>query len=287
VVDARTFLGLEATDDPLRFRMEVTRGVSTPGLFLFGGCGLAAGIVAVETVTGRPTIWATAQYLSYAPTGSVVDVEVVVPVSGHSTSQARAVARLDGEEILTVNAAVGSRRFDRAGTWAERPSVPPPEDCPPRSVPEMFAGTIMDRVEVRIASGRQMAQLDGTPGSGRTALWARVPGHLEPSAGTLAILGDYVPGGIGEALGIQAGGSSLDNTLRVTRLVPAEWVLCDIRVHAIEHGFGHGLAHLWAQDGTLLATASQSVIVRTWEDVRRRADQADRTDQASVPPSSS
>jgi acyl-CoA thioesterase len=151
----------------------------------------------------------------------------------------------------------------------------------------MFAGTIMDRVEVRIASGRQMAELDGTPGSGRTALWARVPGHLEPSAGTLAILGDYVPGGIGEALGIQAGGSSLDNTLRVARLVPAEWVLCDIRVHAIEHGFGHGLAHLWAQDGTLLATASQSVIVRTWDDVRRRADHGDRTDQVSVPPSSS
>jgi len=33
-------------------------------------------------------------------------------------------------------------------------------------------------------------------------------------------------------------------------------------VHALAEGFGHGLVHLWAEDGTLLATASQSAIVR-------------------------
>jgi acyl-CoA thioesterase len=35
-------------------------------------------------------------------------------------------------------------------------------------------------------------------------------------------------------------------------------------VHAVHDGFGHGLVHLWAEDGTLLATASQSTIVRGW-----------------------
>jgi len=82
----------------------------------------------------------------------------------------------------------------------------------------------------------------------------------------LAILGDYVPFGIGQALGLRAGGNSLDNTLRVERLVPTEWVLLDIRVHAVAHGYGHGLVHLWAEDATLLATASQSTIVRFWEE---------------------
>jgi len=52
--------------------------------------------------------------------------------------------------------------------------------------------------------------------------------------------------------------------LRVARLVPTEWVLCDIHIHALAHGFGQGLAHLWAEDGTLLATASQSISVRRW-----------------------
>jgi acyl-CoA thioesterase len=39
-------------------------------------------------------------------------------------------------------------------------------------------------------------------------------------------------------------------------------VLLDIRVHAVAGGFGHGLIHLWAEHGPLLATASQSAILR-------------------------
>jgi acyl-CoA thioesterase len=89
-------------------------------------------------------------------------------------------------------------------------------------------------------------------------------------AGLLGILGDWVPFGIGQALGQRAGGNSLDNTLRLVRLVPTEWVLLDVRIHGIANGFGHGLVHLWSEDGTLLATASQSVIVRYWDDNRRR-----------------
>ena len=52
----------------------------------------------------------------------------------------------------------------------------------------------------------------------------------------------------------------------MSRLVETEWVLLDIQVHAIQHGFGHGLVHLWAEDGTLLGIASQSCIVRYWSD---------------------
>ena len=90
-----------------------------------------------------------------------------------------------------------------------------------------------------------------------------MPGHLEPSAATLAVIGDYVSGGVSQPLGVRTMGRSLDNTLRVAQLVPTEWVLCDIQIHALAHGFGHGLAHLWAQDGTLLATpASRSACVR-------------------------
>ena len=92
-----------------------------------------------------------------------------------------------------------------------------------------------------------------------------MPDLLEPSAATLAILGDYVPFGIGQALGAYAGGNSLDNTLRVCRIVP-DRMGADRRPgrRRRSDGFGHGTVHLWAQDGTLLATASQSTIVRYW-----------------------
>ena len=108
--------------------------------------------------------------------------------------------------------------------------------------------------------------LDGTQGDGQTLMWARLPGVIEGvDAAALAVLGDFVPMGVGQALGVRGGGNSLDNTLRVVNLVPTEWVLLDIRVHAVERGFGHGLVHMFAEDGTLLATASQSCIVRFWK----------------------
>jgi acyl-CoA thioesterase len=53
--------------------------------------------------------------------------------------------------------------------------------------------------------------------------------------------------------------------LRVMNLVPTTWVLLDIRVQGVARGFGHGLVHMFAEDGTLMATASQSCIVRMWK----------------------
>ena len=125
----------------------------------------------------------------------------------------------------------------------------------------------MDRIDVRLANARGWDEIDGNPSpDGRSALWARLPDVLDMSAATLGILGDYVPFGIGQALGRLGGGNSLDNTLRMGTLVPTEWVLLDIRVHAVVNGFGHGVVHLWAEDGTLLAMASQSTIVRFWQE---------------------
>jgi acyl-CoA thioesterase II len=266
---ARTWLGLEETDDPLRYRMPVTPAVSSGMGALFGGAGLAAGIEAMETASGRPVIWATAQYLSYARPPAVLDIEVVLAVTGHQVTQARAIARVDGDEILTVNAALGVRPLELQGQWAVMPVVPRPGDSPPRRHyrphPEDSLAT---RIEARMAKGRMPEELDGVPGDGRTAMWARIP-DVEVGSTTLAVLGDFVPSGIGQALGLPAGGNSLDNTLRVNRIVPTDWVLLDIRIHGVDHGFGHGLVHLWAEDGTLLGTASQSAIVRYWKDRQR------------------
>ena len=103
------------------------------------------------------------------------------------------------------------------------------------------------------------------PGEPDSALWARVPGHLEPSAATLAIIGDYVTGAVSQPLGRRVMSRSLDNTLRVVRLEPTEWVLCDIRIQAVVDGYGHGTASLWSEHGALLATASQSMSVRLWD----------------------
>src|SRR5438552_3992721 len=181
---------------------------------LFGGCGLAAAVEAMERVTGRPLVWGTAQYLSFARAPAVVDFDVVVEVAGHNVSQARAVGRVGGDEILTVNAALGRRPAEFQGQWAIRPEVPPPDDCPPRPMDDRHRHSIMSTIDMRLALARRPEELPGPPGDGRAALWARIP-DLDPSTTTLAILGDLVPFGIGQALGERAGGHSLDNTRRV------------------------------------------------------------------------
>jgi acyl-CoA thioesterase len=266
MTDAEQFLGMEERGDPLHWRLEVVPEVTTPGNFLFGGCGLGAALVALEAASGRPTVWSTAQYLSYAPTGSVLDLEVTLAAEGHRVTQARAVGTVGDTEILTVNAALGlPASLDAEGVWDAPPDVPAPDECPPRHLPSFLTTSIFDRIDVRVAKGRTFDEINsgnGTPGEPDSALWARVPGHLEPSAATLAILGDYVTGGMAQPIGRRVFSRSLDNTLRVVRLEPTEWVLCDIRIQALVGGYGQGTAFLWSESGALLATASQSMSVR-------------------------
>ena len=266
-MDTRTFLGLEQSHNPFRWWMHVRRELCAGGSFLFGGCGLGAAISALEGTSGRPCIWATGQYLSYARPGEVMDIDVTLAVEGHQITQARAVGHVGHREILTVNAALGDRPDVPHGQWEVAPDVPPAAACHPRPHRFPVEGTINERLEQRLAKGREFEDLDGTPGDGRTVMWARIPDVIEGvDAATLAVLGDFVPMGVGQSLGVRGGGNSLDNTLRVARLVATEWVMLDIQVHAVDRGFGHGLVHMFAEDGTLLATASQSCIVRFWKE---------------------
>lgn len=260
-MDATEFLGLAPTHNPMRWYLPITEGIATREKFLFGGCGLGAAVAAMEAVCERPVVWATAQYLSFAMAGSIMDLDVTVAVAGKRTSQARVVGRVGDREILTVNAALGSKDIPIDEQWRTMPSVPDPLDCPSRGALVEDSGSIMTRFDMRLAAGTPWDRFDGTPApGGRSALWVRMP-DVDMSAAALAILGDYVPFGISQSQGRWMPSNSLDNTVRVQRLVPTEWVLCDVRIDGIHDGFGHGSVYLWSSDGTLLATASQSAVL--------------------------
>ena len=262
-MDSRTFLGLQKTHNPFRWYLPVQRKLCTGSDFLYGGSALGAAISALEGATGRNVIWVTTQYLSYARPDEVMDIDVIVPVVGNAITQARVVGRVGEREIITVNAALGDREFPISAQFETAPSAPPPDDCPPWEHYRRDHDTIHNFMEERVIKGRFGSELDGTLSDGRATMWARVPQVIDGvDAATLGVLGDFVPRGVGQALGLHAGGNSLDNTLRVVNLVPTTWVMLDIRVHAIARGFAHGLVHMYAEDGTLMATASQSCIAR-------------------------
>lgn len=262
-----SFFDLHATHNPHRFYLPVTAGISVGAVdrsFLFGGVGLAASIEAMERSTGRPVIWATAQYLSFARPGSMVDLDVFVPSQGRHSSQARVVGYVDDKEIITVNAALGAREAGSDGQWVRMPDVPPPLACP---LVRHWRGSSTDlksRFEKRLAAGRYPT---GVPFSnrsedGRMLLWVRAREGQPVGAAMLAVIADFVSESIGNAIGRFSGGNSLDNTIRFASTEPTEWVLCDMRIEVIHAGVVHGAMHLFAETGSLLATASQSLILR-------------------------
>jgi len=268
----KLFFDLKPTHNPHRWYMPVEPAicVGPPGNeFMFGGVGMASAVAAMERTTGRPLICATAQYLGYARPPSVVDIDVWTPVQGKYNTQANAKVHIDDKEIISVTAALGARPSELSEQWSEPPEAPPPEDCEPAEHWRASHEGLHSRLEVRMVKGKRGKDRVGNPESdGRTQLWARPREGFAIDSTMLAVLADFVPQGVGNALGQNAGGNSLDNTLRIRRVVPTDWVLCDIRISGVHGGFAHGAMSLFAQDGELMATASQSLIVR----VRERAE---------------
>jgi len=264
------FFDLQSTHNPHRWFLPLTDGVCVgppDNLFMYGGIGLASAIAAMERTTGRPVIWATAQYLSYARPPSIVDLDVWVPVHGKYNSQARVIGHVGDKEIFTVNAALGSRESPDSHQWVEAPDMPPPEECELSTLWTGQGWNLNSRLEVRMCPNRwgggpRNGQLSE---DGRSVMWVRPRGDYAIDNSMLAIIADYVPSGVGAALGRRGGGNSLDNTLRIRRIVPTEWVLCDIHIHGMHSGFAHGDMRLFAQNGELMAVASQSVIVRSMD----------------------
>lgn len=256
------FFAPNPTHNPLRWVLPVERPICVgppDRKFLFGGVGLAASVSAMEGYTGRPVIWATAQYLSYANPGSMLDIDVRTPVAGNAVSQARVVGHVGEREIFTVNAALGTRSEIHPVQFATIPAVPKPGDCDvePHWSPDQEG--LHQRFEHRPVPCERGHQ------EGISRMWIRTKEPMDISSGLLAVIADYVPGAIRVALDQPAGANSLDNTLRVVRIRPTEWVLCDMQIFAIANGFVHGRMHIFAEDGALLATASQSGIVRIFE----------------------
>lgn len=233
-------------------------------MFLFGGVGLGAAISAMQQTCGRPVIWATAQYLSFARPGSFVDIDVWEPSIGNHSTQARVVGHIDDKEIITVNAALGERPSPISANWITPPDVPEPDQCEFR---EHWRGLDYDmhsRLEMRIAKGRfpGAEPIVGGSSDGRAALWVRAPLLPRVDAPLLAIFADFVSTAISNAIGGHAGGNSLDNTIRFCGMEDTQWVLCDIQIESIQRGVVHGSMHLFSETRQLLAIASQSLILR-------------------------
>lgn len=270
--DDEVFLGLRGAGAPGAYRFTVVEHLARLDGRLYGGAAIAVSIAAAEAVCDRPALWMTTQFVSTVEAGTEVAVQVDQLAAGRRTHQLRVTATApSGDVIFASLGATGLHRPDGlTGEFERRPTVSPPDDAevwaspftglaraagitdlsalPPRrsgfgTAVEMREPTILDHPD---------------PGPGRICLWVRRRDAHLISPALAAYLADMVPMGVAHALGVMAGGTSLDNTIRIGSWTDTEWVLLDLRPHLAAGGYGHGVAHVWSEDGHLLASASQT-----------------------------
>lgn len=260
----REFLGIVRSDEhrwELPIHTQILGGRSGS---LFGGAGLAAGVVALEEAANRPVVWAMCQFLSTVGPPATLGVRAELPAIGGSVTQGRVQADLGDREIFTAIGSAGSRRELLSGSWYERPAVPPPLECE-LVVRRGETASIHRHIEARMAKGMFGFVGTGTPtNDGANHLWIRMPG-VRHDAAALAMMADYLASAVGNAFGRLAHCSSLDNTIRFARpMTPDDadgWVLCENRIDFVGNGFANGTCLMSTESGELLATASQSMIV--------------------------
>ena len=238
---------------------------------LFGGVGIAAALLLLERTTGQAPVYMTCQFAStVVPPAELVFVTEIL-AKGRTVSQGRITGVSSGATILTLLGATGDRTEEHKGQWDAMPDVPEPETLEPlRRSPD--EESLHDHTDVRMVRGAfgfapEDATGRGTPsGDNNTLFWIRMPNVVHDAA-SLALMADYLPSAIGNAMGRQVFASSLDNTVRFPGPIEpdhaSEWVLAESHVEFVGAGFAVNRGLLWRRDGTLLLSANQSVTVAT------------------------
>jgi len=232
---------------------------------LYGGAAVAVSVVAMESETDKVARWTTVQFVGLSELGERITCQTDVLAEGRRTAQVRVTGSIGDRVIFDAVGATAAR--DATGLHAQfidKPDVPGPEDCPPFriAIPKPLrmgrpgGGSFGLPIEFRDATGGR--------DDNRLLLWARVPGHVATPA-MLGFVADFVPMGVARAVGRAGGGVSLDNTMRFGPPNNGEWVLVGLNPHLAHAGYGHGTAHLWDVDGTLVATASQTASLLFFE----------------------
>ncbi|MCL9758954.1 thioesterase family protein [Frankia sp. AiPa1] len=263
---------LEVDPGQRRGRFVAARHLLNTKGTLWGGCGLAAAIDLVRACGGRECLWAQTHFLAPVQCGETVEL-AIEPYGGLSQAVVRATAR--GRVVFVATGTFGRpsgaiTRFAPPADWAPRPA-----DCPLRTYPDWLTfdrDGVLCLVEQRWARP-QRSTLDGTPGVGRSALWLRLrrPGPSGQAgqvlagpaltASALAVLADFAPVGLIEAVGDMTYGTSLDNHLRLIAVPAGEWILLDVQVEAVVRNVAQMRAHMYDEGGALVATVSQSTLV--------------------------
>lgn len=239
-------------DDPSVFDFHIGK-YACVGLperqYLMGGCGLGAGIYAMEQAVGSPVLWASVQFVGTSLIGNDCTIKTEILHNGRRSAHARATIFENDRPVHIISGSHARISRPETETYLTMPDVAKPEDCGPRQVtdhPLPNVDNLMSKIEIR--------QAERYDDKGLGYLWLRATDGLTMSAPLLAIFADYMPA----AHPSSDHCTSLDNVLRIHKLVESEWVLAECQVSEHRNGHFHGSVNMFAEDGTLLATGNQT-----------------------------
>lgn len=224
---------------------------------LSGGACAAALVGAAEDAARKPLVQASAQFRRAPRVGETVEIVIDEHRPGRSIDLITA-SMIDGTSTcVLLSATLGRRRSIGDFNWETPPEVNEPETCGPIPFIRADHGDLHTHLDMRLAA---------KPKNGAMAFWTKSPiGESASISCFLALIADYLPEAIHLNIGQPAGAISLDNTLRIASGQLTAWTLCVTQLSAIHNGIFHGQMQIFNQDTKLVATASQSGIVRLIE----------------------
>jgi acyl-CoA thioesterase len=209
-------------------------------------------------------------------------LRVVVEVlrRGRSAVQVRAALRTEGEDEpgLEVSATFGRTRPGPDASGRHMPDVPAPEQCEDAGERALLADPARPRpvrpffgnLDIRLALGAPVWRSDWQAGEARMAFWYRyrvsqldAQGRLDPLA--IPPIADTMPSALARRLGPDHErfyAPSLDLTVHFLDPGQTDWYLVDVRCCRARQGYASAHADVWDASGSLVAFATQTMILR-------------------------
>lgn len=225
-----------------------------------GGYALAVIAAALFEASDKPDpLSLTAHYLRPSTTGpGVVEVDVVRSGRRHTHLAARLV---QGTERVRVLAVFGDLDAASGASLVRvpRPTLPPPEECPPRppgSGPAIGPQpTIMDRFDTRLAP--TTGWLTGEPsGAPDIAGWVRFSDGRAPDVRSLPMFADVFPPAVFE-LGPAGWVPTVELTVHVRARPAPGWLQARFTTDVLVDGYLNEDGALWDSTGRLVVQSRQ------------------------------
>jgi acyl-CoA thioesterase len=235
------------------YAIDVVPQLCGEGGILFGGWAMAVMVEVAQAWSGRRVRTLATSFVAPVRVGDELRITVTPLRSGRQLAHCRIDGRVGGTLVLSAAAVVGPPAARPPRCWTSAPDAPPPELCPERTYRSRTPDSAAGLLDVRLAAPEPRPDAGG-----RALLWARLLAPVSPEA-SLALLSDHVPYLVVRSVPDVKHATSVSASVRITGAASTPWTLLDVELASADGTFCVGVLRQWSHDGSLVATADQTV----------------------------